>query len=42
VFHPLRAAVSGRTEGPTLFLMLEIMGREQVGARLKAAAARLG
>ncbi len=41
VFHPLRAAVSGRTEGPTLFLMLEIMGREQVAARLKAAAAKL-
>jgi glutamyl-tRNA synthetase len=41
VFHPLRAAVSGRTEGPTLFLMLEIMGRDQVGARLKAAAAKL-
>jgi glutamyl-tRNA synthetase len=40
VFHPLRAAVSGRTEGPTLFLMLEIMGRDQVVARLKAAAAK--
>ncbi|MFI5363688.1 MAG: glutamate--tRNA ligase [Elusimicrobiota bacterium] len=39
VFHPLRAAVSGRTEGPTLFLMLEIMGKEQVLARLKDAAA---
>ncbi|MDE2491178.1 MAG: glutamate--tRNA ligase [Elusimicrobia bacterium] len=42
VFHPLRAAVSGRTEGPTLFLMLEVMGREEVLARLKAAAERLG
>lgn len=42
VFHPLRAAVTGRTEGPTLFLMLEIMGREQVVARLKAAAALVG
>jgi glutamyl-tRNA synthetase len=41
VFHPLRAAVSGRTEGPTLFLMLEIMGKEQVLARLKAAAAKV-
>jgi len=41
VFHPLRAAVTGRTEGPTLFLMLEIMGREQVLARLKDAAALL-
>ncbi|MBI3553873.1 MAG: glutamate--tRNA ligase [Elusimicrobia bacterium] len=41
VFHPLRAACSGRTEGPTLFLMLEILGRAEVLARLKAAAARL-
>ena len=41
VFHPLRAAVSGRTEGPTLFLMLEVMGREMVVGRLKEAAAKL-
>jgi glutamyl-tRNA synthetase len=41
VFHPLRAAVTGRAEGPTLFLMLEIMGRETVLARLNAAAERL-
>lgn len=40
VFHPLRVAVSGRTEGPTLFLMLEIMGKEQVLARLADAAAK--
>jgi len=42
VFHPIRVAVSGRTEGPTLFLMLEIMGKETVVARLKEAAARIG
>ncbi|HAZ07077.1 MAG TPA: glutamate--tRNA ligase [Elusimicrobia bacterium] len=42
VFHPLRAAVTGRTEGPTLFLMLEIMGRDMVVSRLKDAAAKLG
>lgn len=41
VFHPLRAAVTGRAEGPTLFLMLEIMGRDTVIARLKDAAERL-
>jgi nondiscriminating glutamyl-tRNA synthetase len=41
VFHPLRADVTGRAEGPTLFLMLEIMGRETVLARLKDAAERL-
>ncbi|MFA6030365.1 MAG: glutamate--tRNA ligase [Elusimicrobiota bacterium] len=37
VFHPLRVAVSGRTEGPTLFGMLELLGREKVVARLGAA-----
>ncbi|MEK7389240.1 MAG: glutamate--tRNA ligase [Elusimicrobiota bacterium] len=41
VFHPLRAAVTGRTEGPTLFLMLEVFGRDAVVARLREAAARL-
>ena len=41
VFHPLRAAVSGRTEGPTLFLMLEVFGRDAVLARLRDAASRL-
>ncbi|MBI5630526.1 MAG: glutamate--tRNA ligase [Elusimicrobia bacterium] len=41
VFHPLRAACTGRTEGPTLFLMLEVMGRETVVSRLKSAAAML-
>ncbi|OGR86637.1 MAG: glutamate--tRNA ligase [Elusimicrobia bacterium RIFCSPHIGHO2_02_FULL_57_9] len=41
VFHPLRAASTGRTEGPTLFLMLEIMGRDMVISRLKSAAALL-
>jgi glutamyl-tRNA synthetase len=41
VFHPLRTATTGRTEGPTLFLMLEIMGKETVVSRLKEAAAKL-
>ena len=41
VFHPIRVAVSGRTEGPTLFLMLEIMGKDMVVSRLRDAAARL-
>jgi len=30
VFHPLRAAVSGRTKGPHLFVMLEILGKNKV------------
>jgi len=42
VFHPLRAAVSGRTDGPTLFLMLELLGRETVVARLRKTAASMG
>ena len=39
IFHPVRVAVSGRTHGPTLFKMLEYMGKDTVVARLKAALA---
>ena len=39
IFHPVRVAVSGRTHGPTLFKMLEYMGKETVLARLNAALA---
>lgn len=35
VFHPVRVAVSGRTKGPSLFHMLEVMGRERVLKRLR-------
>ena len=41
VFHVIRVAVTGRTEGPTLFLMLEIMGPDMVLRRLKEAASKL-
>ncbi len=41
VFHPIRVATTGRTEGPTLFLMLEIMGQDMVVSRLKEAATKL-
>ncbi|MDR0734141.1 MAG: glutamate--tRNA ligase, partial [Elusimicrobiota bacterium] len=37
VFHPIRVAVSGRTNGPTLFKMLEYMGRDKVLSRMRAA-----
>ena len=37
VFHPVRVSVSGRTHGPTLFKMLEYMGKDTVVARLQAA-----
>ena len=42
VFHPLRVAVSGRTEGPTLFKMIEYLGRDAVSKRLERAAALCG
>ncbi|MFA6435153.1 MAG: glutamate--tRNA ligase [Elusimicrobiales bacterium] len=38
VFHPVRVAVSGRTDGPTLFRMIEYLGREEVLRRLTHAA----
>ncbi len=38
--HPIRVAVSGRMEGPGLFEMLELLGRERTVARLRSAAER--
>ncbi len=38
--HPIRVAVSGRMEGPGLFEMLELLGREKTLKRLKDAAER--
>lgn len=35
--HPIRVAVSGRQEGPGLFEMLELLGKEKTVARLRAA-----
>ncbi|MFC1500867.1 glutamate--tRNA ligase [Elusimicrobiota bacterium] len=37
VFHPLRVAVSGRTKGPSLFHMLEVLGKEKVVQRIENA-----
>ena len=37
VFHPVRVSVSGRTDGPTLFLMIEYLGREEAVKRLEKA-----
>jgi len=39
VFHPVRVAVSGRTKGPSLFHMLEVMGRDKVLDRIKKTTA---
>ncbi len=41
VFHPLRVSVSGRTTGPSLFEMLELLGKDRVLARLDYAAREL-
>ncbi|MBO7720915.1 MAG: glutamate--tRNA ligase [Kiritimatiellae bacterium] len=38
--HPVRVAVSGRMEGPGLFEMLELLGRERTLARMRSAAAK--
>ena len=35
--HPCRVAVSGRAIGPSLYPMLEVLGRERVLARLARA-----
>ncbi len=39
--HPVRVAVSGLGEGPGLFEMLGLLGREKTVARLRRVAARL-
>ena len=36
--HPARAAVSGRSVGPSLYHMLEVLGRERVLGRMARAA----
>jgi len=35
VFHPVRVAVSGKTKGPGLFEMLELLGKEKATERIK-------
>jgi glutamyl-tRNA synthetase len=38
---PVRVAVTGRTVGPPLFESLEVLGRDRVSARIRAARSRL-
>jgi len=38
VFHPVRVAVSGKTDGPTLFKMIQYIGKQEVLSRLDEAA----
>ncbi len=42
VHQPIRVALTGGTASPGLFDVMEILGREEVVRRLKAAAARIG
>jgi len=35
IFHPLRFFISGRTKGPGLFEMMEVLGKEKVINRIK-------
>lgn len=37
VFHPVRVSVSGRSWGPTLFKMIEYLGKETVISRIEKA-----
>jgi glutamyl-tRNA synthetase len=37
VFHPIRVAISGRKQGPSLFHMMEIMGKGEVIRRINLA-----
>ncbi len=40
--HPARVGVSGRSVGPSLYHMLEVMGKERVLARFDRMIAQLG
>ena len=40
LIHPCRVAVSGKSAGPSLYHMLEVLGRDRVLARLRHAAER--
>ena len=35
VFHPIRVAISGRTQGPSLFHMMDVMGKDEVLKRIQ-------
>jgi glutamyl-tRNA synthetase len=39
VFHPIRVAISGRMTGPSLFHMMEVMGKDAVLRRIKECLA---
>ncbi len=41
VFHPVRVSVSGRTQGPSLFHMLEVLGKDRSIQRLRQTIDKL-
>jgi nondiscriminating glutamyl-tRNA synthetase len=41
VYHPVRVSVSGRTQGPSLFHMLEVLGRERSLQRMRQTIEKL-
>jgi len=41
VIHPCRLAISGRTETPPMYDVVELLGKEQVSARIQSALAYL-
>ncbi len=40
IIHPVRVALTGKTAGPGLFELMELLGRQRVVDRLRAAATR--
>ncbi|MHB9154500.1 MAG: glutamate--tRNA ligase, partial [Endomicrobiales bacterium] len=40
VFHPWRVAVSGRTTGPSLFHMMEVLGKQETVRRIKVCVSK--
>ncbi|MDR0822621.1 MAG: glutamate--tRNA ligase [Endomicrobium sp.] len=40
VFHPIRVALSGRTQGPSLFHLMELLGKTETVRRIKTAKER--
>jgi nondiscriminating glutamyl-tRNA synthetase len=41
IFHPLRVSVSGRTEGPSLWHMIDYLGKDRTLGRIKKAQSLL-
>ncbi len=42
VFHPVRVATSGRTQGPSLFHYLEVLGKDKSIARIQKTCSQFG